>query len=99
MLFGGGTAFVGYWLIYFGFCSIRGPGVGFLDLIVPGRQVTIPAGGSGGGAGVAPGATPSGTLFPPGTVLPPTSPGGQGQTVDPNAPPGSPQNPYNMGTI
>lgn len=37
----------GYTLVYFGFCSLRGPGVGILDLIVPGRTVIIPAGGSG----------------------------------------------------
>jgi len=33
LLFG----FAGYTLIYFGYESIRGPGVGLLDLIVPGR--------------------------------------------------------------
>lgn len=91
MAFGVGATFLGYWLAYFGYCSLRGPGVGLLDLIIPGRDatVTIPPAGP----------TPSGTLFPGGTKLPPTSPGGQGQTVDPNAPPGSPQNPYNLGTI
>jgi hypothetical protein len=39
-------AFLGYTLLYFGICSLRGPGVGFLDLLVPGREVVIP--GSGG---------------------------------------------------
>jgi hypothetical protein len=29
--------FVGYTLMFFGYESIRGPGVGLLDLIVPGR--------------------------------------------------------------
>ena len=33
------VAFVGYWLAYFGFESLRGPGVGLLDLLVPGRTV------------------------------------------------------------
>ena len=32
--------FGGYWLGYFGWESLRGPGVGLLDLIVPGRTVT-----------------------------------------------------------
>lgn len=54
------VGWVGYTLAYFGFCSIKGPGVGLLDLVIPGRTVTIPAGGSaqasgpnipGGGAG------------------------------------------------
>ena len=32
----------GYTLVYFGICSLRGPGVGLLDLLVPGRTVVIP---------------------------------------------------------
>lgn len=36
------VAFVGYTLIYFGWCSTRGPGVGLLDLVIPGRPVVIP---------------------------------------------------------
>jgi hypothetical protein len=32
-------AFVGYTLVYFGVESVRGPGVGLLDLVVPGRTV------------------------------------------------------------
>ena len=35
-------AWVGYTLAYFGFCSLRGPGVGLLDLVIPGRTVVIP---------------------------------------------------------
>jgi hypothetical protein len=34
--------FVGYWLAYFGYCSLRGAGVGLLDLVIPGRDVRIP---------------------------------------------------------
>lgn len=37
-------AFAGYTLAYFGWCSLRGPGVGIVDLLVPGRPVTIPDG-------------------------------------------------------
>lgn len=35
-------AFAGYTLAYFGWCSLRGPGVGLVDLLIPGRDVTIP---------------------------------------------------------
>lgn len=44
---------------------------------------------------------PSGNapLLPPGTLLPPTTPGGPRLPVNPSAPPGSPQNPYNMGSV
>lgn len=39
-----GVAFVfaGYTLGYFGWCSLRGPGVGLLDLVIPGRTVVLP---------------------------------------------------------
>lgn len=59
MAVGLGLGFVGYWLAYFGYCSIKGPGVGLIDLIVPGRQVTIPS--SGG---------PGPNIGTPGTFLP-----------------------------
>lgn len=36
-------AWAGYTLIYFGVCSVRGPGVGLFDLVIPGRTVLIPA--------------------------------------------------------
>lgn len=47
MALGLGVVFFGYWVGLFGFASLRGPGVGFVDLIVPGRTVNWPAGGSG----------------------------------------------------
>lgn len=47
MALGLGVVFFGYWVSLFGFASLRGPGVGFVDLIVPGRTVNWPAGGSG----------------------------------------------------
>ena len=34
------VGFAGYWLIYFGVSSLQGPGIGLLDLIVPGRTVS-----------------------------------------------------------
>lgn len=37
-------AFAGYTFAYFGWCSLRGPGVGLVDLLVPGRAVLIPGG-------------------------------------------------------
>lgn len=62
MALGVGVIFVGYWIGLFGYASLRGPGVGFVDLIVPGRNVQWPnpptssnpdptriAGGSGSG--------------------------------------------------
>lgn len=90
MAVGLGLSFVGYWLAYFGYCSIKGPGVGLIDLIVPGRTITIPGGNTNP-------TTPQG--LPPGSTLPPTTPGGPSSTVNPQAPLGSPQNPYNLGTI
>lgn len=41
------VGWVGYTLVYFGWCSIRGAGVGFLDLVIPGRTFEIPTGGPG----------------------------------------------------
>lgn len=64
---------VGYTLAYFGFCSIRGPGVGLLDLIVPGRDVTIPQQGDLG-AGVPTG--PGGAGQPSGSTGTPQGPKG-----------------------
>lgn len=43
-------AFAGYTIAYFGWCSLRGPGVGLVDLLVPGRDVQIPDGSSTGTA-------------------------------------------------
>jgi len=37
MAIGVATIFVGYWVGFYGWCSLKGPGVGLLDLIVPGR--------------------------------------------------------------
>lgn len=45
MAVGLGTLFLGYWLASFGYYSLRGPGVGLIDLIVPGREITIPSSG------------------------------------------------------
>lgn len=39
--------FVGYTLIYFGYCSLRGPGVGLVDLIIPARNPTFGPGAPG----------------------------------------------------
>lgn len=36
------VTFAGYTLAYFGWCSLRGEGVGLVDLLVPGRVVVIP---------------------------------------------------------
>ena len=53
-------ALLGYTLVYFGYESIRGPGVGFLDLIIPGRPFTPYQGNNPnvpytlGGGGTAP---------------------------------------------
>lgn len=58
MAVGLGLVWVGYTLSYFGICSLRGPGVGLLDLVIPGRHVVIPSssaslksGDSGSGGG------------------------------------------------
>lgn len=60
MAVGLALVWVGYTLSYFGVCSIRGPGVGLLDLVIPGRKVVIPAGGSGASTGSG---------FPAGTTI------------------------------
>ena len=84
--------FGGYWLAYFGFCSLRGPGVGLLDLIVPGRDVTIPGSDSttssstgGGGAKLPAGTAPKGQ-----SGLPTPAPG------TPGSPGYNPRNPNNL---
>lgn len=51
--------FVGYTLIYFGYCSLRGPGVGLVDLIIPARNPTF---GPTAPAGLA--LQPAGTFSP-----------------------------------
>lgn len=63
MAIGLGVVFTGYWIAYFGFCSLRGPGVGLLDLVIPGRTVVIPTSGgspSSPSSGLSPGAKPVG---------------------------------------
>lgn len=47
------VAFVGYWVAYFGWASLKGPGVGFVDLVVPGREIVIydGSGASSSGSG------------------------------------------------
>jgi hypothetical protein len=42
------VAFVGYTLAYFGWYSLKGPGVGILDLIIPGRTTIIQGTGTFG---------------------------------------------------
>jgi hypothetical protein len=66
------VTFAGYTLAYFGWCSLRGPGVGLVDLLVPGRPITIPGGpeqpasksgfapGAGVGGGTSPGSSAGG---------------------------------------
>lgn len=46
----------GYTLIYFGVSSIRGPGVGLLDLIVPGRFKGGPSSSTSNNVGPMPSA-------------------------------------------
>ena len=60
MALGLGVVFFGYWVGLFGFASLRGPGVGFVDLIVPGRTPPWPAGGSSGGGNTPASTTPAG---------------------------------------
>lgn len=72
----------GYLLVYFGVCSVKGPGVGLLDLIVPGRTVVIPTSASAQGpAGGGPGA--GGSTPPGGSLIPGQDPGGPGVTPGP----------------
>ena len=80
MALGIGVVFVGYWVSLFGYCSLKGPGVGFVDLIVPGRLSghVIP---TGQGSGKTGGST-SLPLLPPPTP-PPGSPKGTGVIVPP----------------
>jgi hypothetical protein len=63
------VGWVGYTLTYFGFCSLRGPGVGILDLVIPGRTVVIPNSGGSGQPGFTEG-------FPNGTTIGPVQPDG-----------------------
>jgi hypothetical protein len=69
---GAGVVLVGYWLAYFGWESIQGPGVGLLDLIVPGRldaksnaiqaeQAQVPVASGGGVGAPVPAGSKSGT--------------------------------------
>lgn len=83
MALGLGVFWIGYTLSYFGYCSVRGPGVGLFDLIVPGRTVVIPGSSGPGGSG------PGGLFgsgkgffgdkgFAPGTTI---SPGPDGTSI------------------
>jgi hypothetical protein len=63
------VGWVGYTLAYFGFCSLKGPGVGLLDLVIPGRTVVIPSSSSSSSPGFSEG-------FPKGTTIGPTAPDG-----------------------
>lgn len=91
MLVGIITGWTAYTLIYFGFCSVRGPGVGLLDLVIPARAagVQIPGGSSSSGAPAStsqlPGLSPGTTYGPPNMAPPP--PGnstGERNPVPPN---------------
>ena len=66
-----GLVWLGYTLAYFGYCSLRGPGVGLLDLVIPGRTVVVPSTGLAQPAGLGPN-TPGG------------GPGGSTVTTDPS---------------
>ena len=88
MLAGIGVLWVGYTLTYFGWESLRGPGVGLLDLVVPGRFKGHSSqagtyhgpgtGVSGGGDGSS--AAGGGFVTPshPGSGVAPNPPKGQG---------------------
>jgi len=80
MAVGLATLFAGYTLAYFGYCSIKGPGVGFLDLLVPGRTVMIPTSGGSGSSG-------SGESNPLGLAEKTRTPGTIGPTLGNGAPP------------
>ena len=62
MALGIGTVFIGYWIGLFGYCSLKGPNVGLIDLIVPGRLsghvIPTSAGDSSGSGAVT--VTPAG---------------------------------------
>lgn len=58
VVLGIGVLFAGYTFVYYGYTLVRGPGVGLLDLLVPGRFGGFPAAfgvGAGPGAGGDPG--------------------------------------------
>ena len=55
---------VGYTLAYFGVCSLRGPGVGLFDLVIPGRTVMIPTGNKSPSY-FTPGGGPGGSTITP----------------------------------
>jgi len=66
------VAFAGYTLAWFGWASLKGPGVGIVDILVPGREVTVWGGGSSSSSTSTPGVPlPKGTLPPRGPVAPP----------------------------
>ena len=69
-LLGLGTVWAGYTLIYFGVRSLRGPGVGLLDLVIPGRTVLVPSTGGG---------TPSNSSSSGSALTPGPNTGGAGQ--------------------
>ena len=75
-------AFAGYTLGYFGWCSLRGPGVGLVDLLVPGRPITIPGSkpvnAPANESGFAPGAGVGGVRTRGGKVRGGTAAGGGG---------------------
>lgn len=56
-LLGFGIAWAGYTLIWWGWSSIQGPGVGIMDLVIPGR---VPSHNMAGQTGV--GFVPQGTI-------------------------------------
>lgn len=76
---GAGVALVGYWLAYFGWESIRGPGVGLFDLIIPGRldaaQATAQGAASQGGGTPVASSGGGKAPVPAGSVPPPRSTG------------------------
>jgi hypothetical protein len=74
------VGWAGYTLAYFGVCSLKGAGVGLLDLVIPGRTVVIP----GGSSGPAPGSAGAGGITIGGTGGAGQGAGGSTITTDPN---------------
>lgn len=88
-LFGGAVALSGYTLGLWGWCQLRGPGVGFADLVVPSRAqgfatklaaaIQATANPQNLAPGSTPGTGPSGQQV---SVIPPPAP--SNVAVDPN---------------
>ena len=92
-----GVVWIGYTLVWYGFCLIKGPGLGLTDLIKPSGVAKVDGFLAGGGAVGSPGNPATGNASGLGTInnppgLPPnpsSNPGG------PRAPDGTPLTPPN----